>query len=145
MSLDLSQIKQMVEDEFMDDVCTITRDEDLLTDETWDPVTLTYSGGDAPVTVYGPGGAEGGKCWVSSNTPAAETNEGGAMVQSMWYWLHIPLSADPVQDGDLVTINSSLRDPELVGKTFIIQHDEVGTFKIKRKIRMRRVIVNRTS
>lgn len=142
MVLDLTGVRQLVQDLFMGDTCTIERDTDLTEDEVWDPETMTYSGGDALDEVYD------GICYVSSaGMQPLEESQGGAQTQESWYFLNIPLETAEVQDGDLVTITGvhEKTNPDLLGETFVVQQDQVGTFKVKTKIRMRRVTRLRTS
>lgn len=142
MALDLSDIQQFVEEELMVDTCRITRDAEFTADETWDPVTMTYSGGDDDEVVYE------GQCWVSLQTSiTVEETQGGANVQEGWYYLNIPSGSPHVQDKDFVEVTGvgEFSNPDLLGETFIVQNDEVGTYKVKMRIRMRRVIRTRTS
>jgi hypothetical protein len=142
MPLDLSGIKQFVEDEIMDDECLVTRDAAGNTDNTWDPETGEYDGPDDD-TIYE------GKCYVSgAGQQPQEDPEGGFDVNEVWYYLNIPLDVDGVEvpslkDGDKVTITSSLRNPHLLVGSWRVQVEQLGTHKIKQKVRMRRVVHKR--
>lgn len=139
MGIDLSAVKRFVDDNLFEDEVTIHRDENLTVDETWNPDTGIYSGGDPNLLIYS------GKAWISVDSEeASETNQANQETLTIWYSLNIPLDEAPeVKDGDIVAITSSKRDPATIGMEFRVQSEHHGTFKVKRKIRMRRIIRTR--
>lgn len=137
MPIDLSGIKDFVEEEIMCDEGIITRDPAGNTNATWDPETGEYDSSEND-TVYE------GICYI---TPAGQQPqqdpEGGVEVNEEWYYLNIPLEAARPKDGDRFVATSSLRNQHLVGVPFRIQVDQLGTNKIKQRVRMRRVLHKR--
>lgn len=121
----------------MIDECTITRNADATDDELWDPVTMTYSGGDPDAEIYS------GQCWVTVTNTTQEIDEGGQATQQTRYYLNIPLESPDTADGDVVVLTSSVNNPDLVGERFIARDEETGSFKVKRKIHMVRVTPTR--
>jgi hypothetical protein len=132
VALDLSGIQSFVEDNLMDDDCIITRDASGVHDDAFDPETGEY---------VRPDGDDGivyeGDCWVSrgGNQPMDQSVGGTTQIEEAYY-LNIPLGAAEVKDGDYIVIRASLRMQQLVGKTFRANIIEMGTFKIKQKVRM---------
>lgn len=134
MSIDLSGVKSFVENSLMDDECIITRDASGTTNDTWDPVTGTYTPGVGdPEEIYND------KCWFSGtgNQPNDDP-QGGVPGHVEVYYLNIPLGAPEIIDGDIVECISSLRMSQLEGKTFIAKVLQMGTFKVKQKVRLHR-------
>lgn len=128
----------------MDDTCTIIRD----SQGTADDVLNTVTGSLVPpapdtVTVYdgatlGDAGRElGGRCKVSAADPATDVRrQGGVDIFETAYNGSVPWDAPMPAIGDVLTITSSRRDPELVGQEFRVTAVGVSTFLISRRLRL---------
>lgn len=135
MSLDLTGIKDYVEAELMDDEVRIFRDPEREQDDEWDPETMTYTPPDDDEDLI-----YQGKCWISPvKGQADEASQAAQDVVVKWYNLNLPLEAPVLFDYDLVECIVATRDPHLAGAEFLVKTEEVGTFKIKRKVSMQRV------
>lgn len=132
--LDLSGIKRFVEESLMVDECMITRKPAGMKQDIWDKEEGEYYPGEDPLLVYQ------GKCYVGGAWQPNETTEGGVQVVVETNFLHIPLEADPVQEGDHVVITHSLRHPHWTGKVYRAGGHDFGTHKIKQKVHIRRSV-----
>ncbi len=118
----------------MDDTCVVTRDADGTLDADFEEATGRLLP-QAPETLYV------GPCKVKSEGLLSGTHgaqEGGGTINPRIYTGAIPLDIDGVatpvfQVGDLLTITSSRRDPELVGRAFRVGETRYGTFSVSRK------------
>lgn len=98
----------------MVDTCTITRDPDFTDDSTLNTSTGVLTGA-GTVEVYD------GPCMVApQERQQSATEEGGAPQVRSRYRVTIPLSADEVVVGDVVTITASVREPLLVDQTLVV-------------------------
>lgn len=95
----------------MVDTCTIRRRTSVSTDEDGD-VTVTYL---SPDPYSGP-------CRVQQRTTAATPQDAGeAYALMLQLEVQVPMSVVGLQADDEVTIDSSVHDPDLVGRTFLIR------------------------
>lgn len=128
---DLSTARLAVE-ALMDDTCTITRDAEGFSDDVLDPVTGRLAPPNPDTTsVYT------GRCKVSpGGTQPSEREEGGSDVHARTYNGSVPWDAPMPAVGDLLTVASSHRDPQLVGKSFRVQSVAVSTFLVSRRMQL---------
>lgn len=116
----------------MTDTCTIRRDPDFQADSTLNTTTGALTAA-APATVE----VYAGPCLVS---PLARQDdrgdEGGAPVVHGDHVAKIPVDADETAIGDILTVDTS-RDPQLVGKAFVIDGEVVGTQVFQRRLPLR--------
>lgn len=126
----------------MDDTCTITYDSSGTRDDVLDDVTGALVAPDPDtVTVYddttvGDGGRDlGARCKVSPlRIDPSRSQEGGLDVQSRAYQGSLPWDAPAPEEGALLTVTSSRRDPDLVGKEFIVRGVGFSTFLVSRRL-----------
>lgn len=113
----------------MDDTCTITLTSGV-GDDTLDIATGELVPVGTPTLIYD------GRCKVA---PAGQdrdraVNEGGRDVGVREYKGSIPLTAPTPPRGSVLTITSSRRDPELVGKSFEVKDLLMSTFAVQRRM-----------
>lgn len=107
----LDSLQKFIEAE-MTDRCTITRDAAGTADDTFDETVGTYTEA-GRVTVYR------GPCFLSTQGWQPRTQvEGGQPVIESAFKLVLPKGAKLVKVRDQITMNSSLRNPHLVGQQF---------------------------
>lgn len=98
----------------MVDACTITRDPDFADDSTLNTTTGVLTGA-GTVEIYD------GSCKIAPrDRQASATNEGGAPQTWSRYRVSIPLSADEVAIGDVVTVTASVWEHLLPGQTLTV-------------------------
>jgi hypothetical protein len=126
---DLTGARAAVE-RLMDDTCTISSDPEYTADDTLDEETgeLLRPAPDA-ATVYD------GPCLVSAEriTPSSSA-EGGTTIETRVYHGLLPWNAPVPVVGSLLTVTSSRRDPELVGKVFIVRGVAFKTKLVSRRL-----------
>jgi hypothetical protein len=112
---DLTTARQAVEN-LMDDTCTIYRDVEGTADDGLDPETgeLLLPDPDADL-VYA------GRCKLAPTLPGA-------------YSCGLPWDSPEPAIGDVVTVDSTRRDPDLVGKTLVVRDVLYSTFLVSRKL-----------
>jgi len=121
---DLSFAQQTVEG-LMDDTCIVVR-----------PAVLDEDGLlDAP-RVYPPTGdaAEDGPCLVGSAQGSQQTDN----AYQFTHRASLPAAAQGVQEGDVLIVQSSRRDPDLPGSRYIIRRVSEKTFLVSRRLGMER-------
>ena len=130
MSIPIDSLTTLNES-YMLDTCTIQRDPQEESDDTWDDNVGEYvpPAGDLD-EIYN------GVCMVYPNTAFTERQRGDVPENVTQYWLEIPKTADPVKPDDIVTVTASLHDPRLVNKVFILDTEETDTYATSRRIRM---------
>ena len=121
----------------MDEACSISRNVGSDSDAVLDQATgqLVQAG---PAVVYV------GKCSVTGGG-GGSTDEEGHQLTTLTdsYQLGLPLAwfrANPSQEpqeGDVVLITSSRRDPALVGRSYTIKEIDAKTFSVQRKCYLR--------
>ncbi len=128
---DLSSARAAVE-ALMDDTCLITRDVEQFSDDVLDPVTgVLVPPAPDTINIYS------GRCKVSpEGVQPSERREGGVDVYARTYRGAIPWGSPMPQVGDLMSITSSYRDPELVGKVFRVKSVAVSTFLVSRRLEL---------
>lgn len=114
----------------MVDACTITRGGGA---PVFDPDTGTYTD-PAASTIYT------GACEVqiSDGLTARQTEAGGAELTVTRVTVKVPMSAEGVQVGDVVTITASVHDPDLVGQEFTVVAGFAKTFGTARRLQVER-------
>lgn len=125
MPINLLPIQKFVEDN-MTDQCTIVRDVEGVSDDTWDNATGTYTapGGDE-IEVYT------GLCYVS--TKGWESRKelvGGAETIQSFFKLMLPLGSPKVLPRDRVVFTASLRYPYLVEEEFTVIEAIITSFAV---------------
>lgn len=115
----------------MVDACTITRGGGA---DTFNPTTGVYTT-PAGTTIYT------GKCEVqiSDGLNARETDAGGTEVTLSRLTVKIPISAEGVQVDDIITITSSLLDPDLVGQSYRVMAGFAKSFATCRRLQVERI------
>ena len=115
----------------MVDACTITRPGG---EDTFDPNTGTYTS-PAGSTIYT------GACEVqiSDGLNARETEAGGTEVTVSRVTVKIPVTVEGVREGDVVTVTSSLLDPDLVDQKFRVLAGFAKTFATCRRLQVEQV------
>jgi hypothetical protein len=94
-----------------------------------DPVTLVLT--TASVDVYS------GKAMVLPMGSPAETRFSGQHTIATMFEVAIPRDAEPVLPNDEVVVSSSLNNPDMEGKRFIVIGDVDATFKTHRRLSCR--------
>jgi hypothetical protein len=113
----------------MQDTCTITR----VTGETTDPET----GRVIPTTV----GVYSGKCRLQQRALISRSVDvGEAYVYQVPYELHIPMDVTGVQIQDVVQVDSSALDQDLVGRSWWLKGLAGGTQKTARRFSVEEVV-----
>ncbi|MFC4146610.1 DUF6093 family protein [Micromonospora mangrovi] len=113
----------------MRDTCAFRRKTGTVTNPTTGKITPTYAAGYA------------GKCRVKQPSPtAAPATAGEAVVVMVGVEVHIPMSGTPApQPGDECVITASAGDPDLVGRTFVVdaphRHSDATARRLKVKER----------
>lgn len=114
----------------MVDACTITRTTGETTDTDTGVVTPTTS------TVYT------GRCRVqqsqlgADSTPAAP---GEVSVRLVAFEVQLPMSVEGLRVQDVVTIDTSVLDPDLVDRQFVVLGLAHGTHKTARRIQVQEI------
>lgn len=112
----------------MVDACTIKRATGTSTNDTTGVVTPTYS------TIYS------GKCRIQQTVPVSKPHEvGQAAVWLQRSVLQIPMAAAPALSDDLVTVTSSVLDPNLAGTTYRIRDLGAKTHMTARRYQIEQV------
>lgn len=135
MPLNLDPMTKFAEGE-MTDTVRITRDAEGYRDNTFSEITGTYTG---PVrsNIY-----EGMGAVFPMNQSLADTVEGGALAMDSRYSAMLPLSAPEFEIlVDEIEVLASLRDPQLVGKKFVVETVEATTFAAVRMLHCRLRVV----
>jgi hypothetical protein len=113
----------------MVDACTITRLATSTTDPETGRVVQTRS------TVYS------GQCRISINSKNARPQDIGEDTLFIFrVQLQIPIIAVGVLPDDQATITSSVYDPELVGKVFVVRELAHGTHVTARRLMVEEVV-----
>jgi hypothetical protein len=112
----------------MDDTCEVSRPAGGAT-------VLDQRSGTLLPTVVGPTVYEG-QCMVSASGREAQANTDttGQQVVAQAFDISFPLTAPPLQPGDIVQVLSSRRDDQLVGQRFKVEAVYVKTFAVSRKV-----------
>lgn len=113
----------------MDDTCVITHDASGPGDDVFDQDTGTLTP-PAPDTVE----LYDGRCLIRRESVGKVILEGGAYVGDRDYVARLPASTPEVPRGATLTVTSSRRDPQLVGKVFRVLEVSIGTFLIARRV-----------
>ncbi|MEU3046220.1 DUF6093 family protein [Streptomyces sp. NPDC006984] len=134
MALDLSGVRRIVEG-LLDDELRLWRDADGRTDDVLDETTgeLEPSGADGDVVWEGHGAV------LPVGQPALLVPLDGSVARvptSTAYQAMLPVTAPRANSGDLLTVISSSRDPQLVGRRFRVGDAIVGTFAVVRFVRL---------
>ena len=104
------------------DTCVVER---LDTSATPDPMT----GAVPRLTVYE------GRCKVGGDRPYENAqNAGGAFAVVQRYTVHLPATAGPFDDGDLVTITAASMQPHLVGREFRLAGSDERSWQTSQRI-----------
>lgn len=113
----------------MVDACTITRGGG---DDTFEAGTYTPAAGS---TIYT------GPCEVQigDGLNAREAEAGGTEITVSRVTVKVPVAVEGVREGDLVTITSSLLDPDLVDQEFKVVAGHAKTFATARRLQVERV------
>jgi hypothetical protein len=128
---DLRGAQKRVES-LLDDTVTIRRARPHLRDDTLNDQTGELEPVDASTTVWS------GQCLVTARadadgTPDRDPSAPVPALSTPRYRALIPLAADPVEVGDVLTIDSSRRDTQLVGERFEVDAPgQVGTYAVVR-------------
>lgn len=130
----------------MDDTCAITRDAPADDAEDLDPDTgILYPPIEDDGVVYddlstGIGGRElGGRCKVAPlGYQDSSDEQGGHDIYAQTYQGSIPWDAPVPQRGDILTVNTSRRDPALVNAQFTVRKVLVTTMLVSRKMVLER-------
>lgn len=139
---DLTVAREAVE-RLQDDACIVTRAGVAVLNETTGVMESP-----APTTVYsaasvGEGGRSladadgtGGRCSVSypSNARSGYREEGGRQVLDSVPEARVPVDAPLIKEGDIFTVVSSRRDPQLVTKSFRVSDVIEKSMAISRRI-----------
>lgn len=128
MKLNLSSIGNIAED-FMIDACTIRRDPQGTSDDTWDANSGTYTAlvGDMDV-LY-----DDGPCMIYMSGGNTEDTRGSVPGSMGNFVVEIPMSAafDPHElDVIEVTAMHPEGDQTLIGKTFVVQSVSKGSYEV---------------
>ena len=121
----------------MSDRCTIRRDDQQEFDDVLDEATGTLTPPDNDSRyVYQ------GRCLVKPTGRGRGhlTDVGGEQVSERLHDLLIPLDARQIKPNDVVTIDASQRDAQLVGREFVITDVIEATFAVARQAEMGRKI-----
>lgn len=117
--------------DLMVDSCTITRLATISTNAETGAVTRTTT------TIY-----PAGKCRVSINSKTARPdNVAEDQLFLFRVQLQLPMTALDVRIDDQAVINSSVYDPEMVGRTFAIREIAHGSFITSRRLMAEEVIL----
>jgi len=140
---DLTSAKEAVE-RLQDDSCIITRGDGT---PVWNQTTGKTEYGGASIIYSAASLGEdgrsladqagtGGRCSISypSNAQASYRTEGGRQVLDEVPEAKIPVDGPLVREGDILTVVSSRRDPQLVGQAFRVSRVVEKTFAISRRI-----------
>jgi hypothetical protein len=117
---------------FMTDNCTITRDVEGVYDDALDEFTGTLGIIDPDsVTIW-----SGGALVLSAGIGRNEGAQGQPveLLPKRTYRCYIPRSVTTVAVHDVLVVTSSLRDPDLVGRSFIVRGVYAETFAIAREL-----------
>ena len=118
---DLSFAQQTVEG-LMDDTCIVVR-----------PAVLDEDGLLGAPRVYPPAG-EYGPCLVGSAQGSQQTDN----AYRFTHRASLPAAAQGIQEGDVLIVQSSRRDPDLPGSRYIIRRVSEKTFLVSRRLGMER-------
>ncbi len=125
MPIDLSSIKEFIEDQ-MNDTLRITREVVGAVADVWDENTGTYSGtSDNSLLVYEGRGFISTQGWQPS-----ERLDGGAVAKVTSFKLVLPLEGPRPKLLDNVFVMGSDRSPHLPGQSFIIQAFIESSFSV---------------
>lgn len=134
MKLNLTGAQRVIED-LMQDECEITRDAEGTADDTWDPVTGTYTPPEDDVELI-----YAGQCLVSNRGGGSTREEGGQYLTHSPYTISLPLDAPELIKKDRVLIVGSNQDPDLADKDFLIDEPLFSSFAVSRRATMHRNI-----
>lgn len=139
---DLSSAKVLLE-RIMVDRCEIRRPADAV--ETFDEATGEVTTGEAPL-IYGAatlgdgGRALEGRCLISDRTDVARSmSEGGVDMQKTTFIVTIPWDAPEIRRDDVLSVLSSVRDPQLAGVRMLMRIAIKKTMLVSRKLVMERM------
>lgn len=120
----------------MEDSCTITRDPLFVADSTLDTVTGVLTA-PSPETIE----IYDGPCTVTPEArEQSDAEEGAAPMVRSRYRATIPLSADEVVIGDVLTVTASVRDSLLVDASFVVHGATVSTNAYQRILDLKRSV-----
>lgn len=136
MNIDLASGITFIES-FMVDTCVITRDSKGILDDILNMSTgvLERPSGDT-VTVYS------GKCNFRTKLPRArpwEVFAGEGQHEFKLIEVLIPISADDIELGDIVTCTSSVNDPRLTTRAMRVQDVADGSLKTYRSLHLEEI------
>lgn len=118
-------------EKYMKDECTVKRDPQLETDDTWNDTTGEYT---PPVgdkdTVYS------GKCMFYTDRMFRDNEKGGAYDNVSGYWLEIPKTVTDLKPEDEVKCTVCPGDPGMVDRVFYLDTMESETFATARRMRI---------
>lgn len=112
----------------MVDACTITR---ASGDPTFDENTGTYTPASTSSIYTGPCEVK-----ITDSLTVQVEEAGGGVAPVARLTVKVPASVENVRIGDLVTITSSLLDPELVGRVFTVNALHYKTFATSRRFQV---------
>lgn len=129
MPINLEPARRQIE-ALMDDTCTITHDTGTA-DDAFDEASGKHYPADPDIdTVYE------GKCKITAAGGTDRTEEAGALPAKSAYRGSIPVGSPPVPLGAKLTVTASLRDPELVGRSFTVRGVIANTMLVQRRLQL---------
>ena len=129
MSIDLSFAQRQIE-ALMDDTCRIEYDAGTA-DDAFDEASGKHVPADPDISeIYE------GKCKITAAGGTQHIEEGGAHPATTAYRGSIPVDAPPVPLGALLTVLTSLRDPQLVGRQFRVRGVVASTMLVQRRLQL---------
>lgn len=139
---DLAPARAAVE-ALQDDACIITRGGTPVLNQATGKLEAAAGATVYSAATLGEGGRSladtdgvGGRCSINypSNAQVSHRDEGGRQVLDATPEARIPLDAPVVLEGDILTVVSSRRDPQLVNKVFRVTDVTEKTFVVSRRL-----------
>lgn len=125
---DLTPAVRAVE-RLMDDTCVIVRNPGGVQDAVLNQVTGALVDPDSRDPVYR------GKCKIGgTGLVLGSRTEGGVSFEGETLALSLPLDSPQLLEGDVVTMTSSRRDPQLKGQTFTVIRIIYSSMAVSRKV-----------
>jgi hypothetical protein len=113
------------------DTCTGRR---LTTRGTINATTYQYDS-EAETVVYDDGGGSPGVCLLRRAGASADPSDFGQQsITLLDFFLYLPDTATGIQPDDRFTMDTSVADPELVGKLFIVRGVVVDSYRTATKL-----------
>jgi hypothetical protein len=116
MPMDLSGLRDFIEEEMSGDLCRITRDREGTTDDVYDEDAAEFEGDPGDEEVY-----VGPAILITQGWQPAHQVAGGAELTTTAYKLSLPLDSPRMKERDVVEWLESRMNPFLIGQKFVVR------------------------